>query len=212
MECVPLNLRPRKIFACFCESISWDDSVLLDLLISPETCFLLYFTKYLRFIINSRLTDNVTIELQSTMSSSGNITNPTKGAYISKEKMTGHQHSRNLTGTTNNQASSCAKSKLQSLVQYDISSSDDDADEVAERNNKLSLHYNTPLKEMISKNKQINQLEEVSLNEIMPLKTILYSLMVKLKQLNSQNLSPFNCKPLISLLQRIDSMFFAHCS
>lgn len=43
-------INPHLMFQQFLESLSYDYSVLLDLLTSPETCFLLYFLKYLKLL------------------------------------------------------------------------------------------------------------------------------------------------------------------
>ena len=43
-------MNPHQQFLVFLKSTDFDDSVLVDLLTSPETCFLLYFTCYLKCI------------------------------------------------------------------------------------------------------------------------------------------------------------------
>ncbi|XP_029646963.1 uncharacterized protein LOC115220903 isoform X1 [Octopus sinensis] len=43
-------LNPHKLFIQLLKSMAFDHSVLLDLLTSPETCFLLYFLKYLKLV------------------------------------------------------------------------------------------------------------------------------------------------------------------
>ena len=43
-------MNPHQQFVVFLKSTDFDDSVLVDLLTSPETCFLLYFTCYLKCI------------------------------------------------------------------------------------------------------------------------------------------------------------------
>ncbi|XP_066272627.1 protein Lines homolog 1-like [Branchiostoma lanceolatum] len=44
-------LNPHRIFLQFLETTTWDHSILLDLLISMETCFLAYITRYLHLVI-----------------------------------------------------------------------------------------------------------------------------------------------------------------
>lgn len=46
------QLNPHWLFAAFTESVGFDPSLLLDLLISSETRFLEYLTKYLRFVVS----------------------------------------------------------------------------------------------------------------------------------------------------------------
>ncbi|PFX35039.1 Protein Lines-like [Stylophora pistillata] len=46
------QLNPHWLFAAFTESVQFDPSLLLDLLISSETRFLEYLTKYLRFVVS----------------------------------------------------------------------------------------------------------------------------------------------------------------
>lgn len=43
-------MNPHQQFIVFLKSTDFDDSILVDLLTSPETCFLLYFTYYLKCI------------------------------------------------------------------------------------------------------------------------------------------------------------------
>ncbi len=43
---------PHQVFLSFLDNTSHDHTVLLDLLASPETCFLLYFIKYLHYAVN----------------------------------------------------------------------------------------------------------------------------------------------------------------
>ncbi|GAB1609290.1 uncharacterized protein LOC115220903 [Argonauta hians] len=43
-------LNPHKLFLQLLQSMAFDHCVLLDLLTSPETCFLLYFLKYLKLV------------------------------------------------------------------------------------------------------------------------------------------------------------------
>lgn len=40
------SIHPQRMFLSFLDSIGYDDSVLLDFLISSETEFLSYFTRY----------------------------------------------------------------------------------------------------------------------------------------------------------------------
>ena len=48
MNCDPRVFEPHHHFIRFLEKISWDHTVLLDLLMSPETCFLLYLLRQLK--------------------------------------------------------------------------------------------------------------------------------------------------------------------
>ncbi|CAH1253365.1 LRIG2 [Branchiostoma lanceolatum] len=45
------SLNPHRIFLQFLETTTWDHSILLDLLISMETSFLAYITRYLHLVI-----------------------------------------------------------------------------------------------------------------------------------------------------------------
>ncbi|XP_078691666.1 protein Lines homolog 1-like isoform X1 [Branchiostoma floridae x Branchiostoma belcheri] len=45
------SLNPHRVFLQFLETTTWDHSILLDLLISMETSFLAYITKYLHLVI-----------------------------------------------------------------------------------------------------------------------------------------------------------------
>lgn len=44
---------PCVLFLQFLDGVCWDPSLLLDLLMSPETCFLLYFTRLLKHLLNN---------------------------------------------------------------------------------------------------------------------------------------------------------------
>lgn len=44
---------PCLLFLQFLDGVCWDASLLLDLLMSPETCFLLYFTRLLKHLLNN---------------------------------------------------------------------------------------------------------------------------------------------------------------
>lgn len=43
-------INPHRQFLLFIKTTDFDESVVIDLLTSPETCFLLYFNRYLKFI------------------------------------------------------------------------------------------------------------------------------------------------------------------
>lgn len=43
-------IQPHKQFLLFLDNTGFDETLVVDLLISPETCFLFYFTKYLRLL------------------------------------------------------------------------------------------------------------------------------------------------------------------
>lgn len=43
-------IQPHKQFLLFLDNTGFDETLVVDLLISPETCFLSYFTKYLRVV------------------------------------------------------------------------------------------------------------------------------------------------------------------
>lgn len=44
---------PCLLFLQFLDGVCWDASLLLDLLMSPETCFLLYFTRLLKYLLSN---------------------------------------------------------------------------------------------------------------------------------------------------------------
>ena len=46
------SVDPHTLFLGFLDSTAWDHSILLDLLTSPETCFLLYMVRYLRYVVS----------------------------------------------------------------------------------------------------------------------------------------------------------------
>lgn len=64
------HLHPLAIFECFMERCSWDPSVLVDFLISNETCFLLYFLRLLKFIVRRGPCSQKLFELLKEMQSS----------------------------------------------------------------------------------------------------------------------------------------------
>ena len=45
-------INPHESFLLFLQHTNWDSSLLLDFIISPETCFLQYFTHYLKLVVN----------------------------------------------------------------------------------------------------------------------------------------------------------------
>ncbi len=46
------SVDPHTLYLGFLDSTAWDHSILLDLLTSPETCFLLYMVRYLRYVVS----------------------------------------------------------------------------------------------------------------------------------------------------------------
>ncbi|XP_061173462.1 uncharacterized protein LOC133182632 [Saccostrea echinata] len=62
-------IQPHKQFLLFLDNTGFDDTLIVDLLISPETCFLAYFTKYLR-LVSSEWTDFVSTHFEYTANTS----------------------------------------------------------------------------------------------------------------------------------------------
>ena len=66
-----------KGFEGFLQAVSFDHSVLLDFLVSNETCFLLYFLRFLKFLNRKapKLDSSVTEVLVKIKTSIGKLTN-----------------------------------------------------------------------------------------------------------------------------------------
>jgi hypothetical protein len=47
------SIEPHSLFLRLLETICWDHTTLLDFVMSPETCFLLYLTRYLQYMLGS---------------------------------------------------------------------------------------------------------------------------------------------------------------
>lgn len=171
-DSLPAHLQPVVLFIRFAASISWDCSVLLDLLTSPETCFLLYFTRLLRFLINSwpRWLDT---DASSVTDDIGN--------------------DRNL-GASSRQSNNGTKAvPNQSLVQYDLSSSDDDSMDTS-----VATATNLPTNDSVS---------DASESGVLQMLTVIIELQVTLERLSRRNVTPFNCAPLLLLLQRLRELW-----
>jgi hypothetical protein len=46
------KIQPHQQFLLFLDNTGFDDTLIVDLLVSPETCFLSYFTQYLRVVFS----------------------------------------------------------------------------------------------------------------------------------------------------------------
>ena len=49
----PASFLPHTVFVRFLQHNNWEHSLLVDFCVSPETCFLLYFTKYLKLLTST---------------------------------------------------------------------------------------------------------------------------------------------------------------
>lgn len=148
--------------------------MLLDLLTSPETCFLLYFTRLLRFLINSwpRWLD-------------------TDASFVTGDI----GNDRNLSASSRQSNNGTKAVPSQSLVQYELSSSDDESTDTS-----VTTATNLPTNDSAS---------DASESSVLQMMTVIIELQVTLERLDRRNVTPFNCAALLLLLQRLRELWIS---
>ncbi|XP_013403094.1 protein Lines homolog 1 isoform X2 [Lingula anatina] len=204
---------PHLILSLFLSTISHDHTVLLDMLISPETCFLVYLVKYLKLVQHdwmgfqsslgkdstSSLADMLLISKES--AKSGNCSFWTsEESHSSGKKITnivGNDELHEKTSAdrcktvsskskdTSHMESKCGFTATVNLVDYSDSESEQDYEGELERNSMLSVR-------------------ESALDQTLG---VFIRLKMSLERMSVQNLIPFNVHPLLKLISQVECLY-----
>lgn len=122
-------IQPHKQFLLFLDNTGFDETLVVDLLISPETCFLSYFTKYLR-VVASEWTEFA--KTHSEYSCHGSLDSRCGSQdSVHAERMVNTQNAKKTANQridTGNAANSSKAEGLTMLQQYGFDDDDDEDD------------------------------------------------------------------------------------
>jgi hypothetical protein len=196
------------MFLYFLVLNNWDDSLLLDYIISPETKFLEYFLKYLKFTVATWSELRLKCEeFAEEMTSSNSSENGEGKTYLSNVQnyITSYNH-------TTDSIECCVTSKLsqctKGIVNYSDSSGEEemDSDDVVHNYTEGQV-----VKTEIAENEHTSGCSSKCLsnqNETLDkYMSVVIRLGLKINRMTKQKIFPFNSKPLLKWINQIEYLY-----
>ncbi|XP_062580065.1 uncharacterized protein LOC134242058 isoform X2 [Saccostrea cucullata] len=202
-------IQPHKQFLLFLDTTGFDDTLIVDLLISPETCFLTYFTKYLR-LVSSEWTEFVTTHSEYTVSTSVNRFSNKEKVHLEEELSDGDEDTLSVHKELDTVKHSGPEPKISDgltlLHQY---GDDEEEEEIADEDEEDTSMGKTPIHSVIdhSIDSQFDVFPTQSNKCLEETMSVLIRVRFKIKKYQDSSILPYDPTVLIHLIEEVEEIY-----